>query len=280
MSFMEQSHRKAGSAALMLLSLFCSQVASAQAPTKTNQSQSDTEYLEGAVLWQQTSGERRALSYQAFALARMMLDRDLRMNHRNWRQRAIIVDLDETILDNSRNEARIVKEGVPFTPDSFTAWVNRAECDAVPGAVGFLRYANSRRVRIFYVSNRKQIEREGTARNLKKLGFPNVNDETLLLRPESGEMIKEPRRVAVSARYRIVLLMGDDLNDFAAVFENSKTIDSRNESVEQNKAQFGTRFIVLPNPMYGNWETAIYGFGSKLSEAEQAAIRKRTLKAY
>jgi len=277
---MEQSHRKAGSAALMLLSLFCSQVASAQAPTKTTQSQSDTEYLEGAVLWQQTSGERRALSYQAFALARMMLDRDLRMNHRNWRQRAIIVDLDETILDNSRNEARIVKEGVPFTPDSFTAWVNRAECDAVPGAVGFLRYANSRRVRIFYVSNRKQIEREGTARNLKKLGFPNVNDETLLLRPESGEMIKEPRRVAVSARYRIVLLMGDDLNDFAAVFENSKTIDSRNESVEQNKAQFGTRFIVLPNPMYGNWETAIYGFGSKLSEAEQAAIRKRTLKAY
>jgi len=280
MSFMEQSHRKAGSAALMLLSLFCSQVASAQAPTKTTQSQSDTEYLEGAVLWQQTSGERRALSYQAFALARMLLDRDLRMNHRNWRQRAIIVDLDETILDNSRNEARIVKEGVPFTPDSFTAWVNRAECDAVPGAVGFLRYANSRRVRIFYVSNRKQIEREGTARNLKKLGFPNVNDETLLLRPESGEMIKEPRRVAVSARYRIVLLMGDDLNDFAAVFENSKTIDSRNESVEQNKAQFGTRFIVLPNPMYGNWETAIYGFGSKLSEAEQAAIRKRTLKAY
>ena len=229
MSFMEQSHRKAGSAALMLLSLFCSQVASAQAPTKTTQSQSDTEYLEGAVLWQQTSGERRALSYQAFALARMLLDRDLRMNHRNWRQRAIIVDLDETILDNSRNEARIVKEGVPFTPDSFTAWVNRAECDAVPGAVGFLRYANSRRVRIFYVSNRKQIEREGTARNLKKLGFPNVNDETLLLRPESGEMIKEPRRVAVSARYRIVLLMGDDLNDFAAVFEAFRQITGQTE---------------------------------------------------
>jgi 5'-nucleotidase (lipoprotein e(P4) family) len=240
----------------------------------------DTEYLEGAVLWQQTSGERRALSYQTFALARMLLDRDLRMNRRNRMQTAVIVDLDETIIDNTRNEARIVKEGVPFTPDSFTAWVNRAECNAVPGAVEFLNYANSRGVRVFYVSNRKQIEREGTARNLKKLGFPNVNDETLLLRPESGEMSKEPRRVAIGARYHVVLLMGDDLNDFAAVFENSKTVDSRIESVERNKAQFGTHFIMLPNPMYGGWETAIYGSDSKLSEAEKAEKRKSQLKAY
>ena len=247
---------------------------------QSTQSQSDTEYLEGAVLWQQSSGERRALSYQAFALARMMLDRDLRINRRNRRQRAIIVDLDETIIDNTRNEARIVKEGVPFTPDSFTAWVNRAECDAIPGAVEFLRYANSRGVRVFYVSNRKQIEREGTARNLKKLGFPNVNDETLLLRPESGDLSKEPRRAALSARYHVVLLMGDDLNDFAAVFENSKTIESRVEAAERNKDQFGTRFIVLPDPMYGNWESAIYGYNFKLTEAEKAAKRRSVLKAY
>jgi len=242
--------------------------------------QSDTEYLEGAVLWQQTSGERRALSYQAFALARIMLDRDFRMTRRNRMRRAVIVDLDETVIDNTPNEARIVKEGRPFTPDSFTAWVNRAECDAVPGAVAFLNYANLRGVRVFYVSNRKQIEREGTARNLKKLGFPNVNDETLLLRPENGDTIKEPRRVAISARYQVVLLMGDDLNDFAAVFENSKSVESRAEAADRNKDQFGTRFIVLPNPMYGNWESAIYGYNLKLTEAEKAAKRRSALKAY
>jgi 5'-nucleotidase (lipoprotein e(P4) family) len=243
------------------------------------QQQADTEYLEGAVVWQQTSGERRALSHQTFALARMLLNRDLRMNRRNRKPRAIIVDLDETILDNSRNEARIVKQGTPFTPDSFTAWVNRAECDAVPGAVEFLRYANSRGVRVFYVTNRKQIEKEGTARNLRKLGFPNVNDETLLLRPENGDLSKEPRRQAVNARYHVVLLMGDDLNDFAAVFENSKTVDSRIESVERNKDQFGTRFIVLPNPMYGNWESAIYGYNLKLPDTEKEEKRRSALKA-
>jgi 5'-nucleotidase (lipoprotein e(P4) family) len=244
------------------------------------QPQFATGYLEGAVVWQQTSGERRALSYQAFALARIMLDRDLRMNRRNRMQRAIIVDLDETIIDNTRNEARIVKEGVPFAAESFTAWVNRAECDAVPGAVEFLRYASSRGVRVFYITNRKQIEREGTARNLQKLGFPKVNDETLLVRPESGDLSKEPRRQAVNARYHVVLLMGDDLNDFAEVFENSKTVDSRIESVERNKAQFGTRFIVLPNPMYGNWESAIYDYNLKLPDAEKAEKRKSALKDY
>jgi 5'-nucleotidase (lipoprotein e(P4) family) len=91
---------------------------------------------------------------------------------------------------------------------------------------------------------------------------------------------KESRRQTVGAKYRIVLLMGDDLNDFAAVFENCKTVESRIEAADRNKNQFGTRFIVLPNPMYGSWETAIYGYGSKLSEAEKAEKRKTALKGY
>jgi 5'-nucleotidase (lipoprotein e(P4) family) len=262
-------------AGFAILFLTWSQSAIAQ----SNQAQGDTEYLEGAVVWQQTSGERRALSYQTFALARMLLNRDLRMNRRNRMQRAIIVDLDETIIDNTRYEARLVKDRVPYTAESFTDWVNRAEGEAIPGAVEFLRYANSRGVRVFYITNRKQIEKEGTARNLQKLGFPNVNDETLLIRPEKGDS-KEPRRLAVSARYHVVLLMGDNLNDFAEVFENSKTVDSRIQSVELNKAQFGTRFIVLPNPMYGDWESAIYGYNLKLPDAEKTEKRKNALKAY
>jgi 5'-nucleotidase (lipoprotein e(P4) family) len=264
--------------ALALASIFfsCSSGVTAQ----STRPHSDTEYLEGAVLWQQTSGERRALSYQAFTLARMMLDRDLRMNRRNRMRRAIIVDLDETIIDNTPNQARMVKDGTPFTADSFTAWVNRAECAAIPGALEFLSYANSRGVRVFYITNRKQNEREGTARNLRNLGFPNVNEETLLVRPPDGNLSKEPRRLAVSAGYHVVLLMGDDLNDFAAVFENSKTIDTRRESVERNKDQFGTRFIVLPNPMYGNWESAIYEYNFKLTEAQKAEKRGSTLKPF
>lgn len=279
MSFIEQSHRKAGIPALMLLSLLCSLTANAQAPTTTNQSQADNTYIEGAVLWQQTSGERRALSYQTFALARMLLDRDLRMNRRIRKARAIIVDLDETILDNSRNEGMLVKNRINFNQKDWTDWVNRAEAEAVPGSVEFLRYAAARGVTVFYITNRRDNQKAGTAENLKKLGFPNVNDQTLMIQTDPNNLSKESRRQTVGAKYRVVLLMGDDLNDFAAAFENSKTVESRVETAERNKDQFGKRFIMLPNPMYGSWESAIYGDNLKLTEAEKAKKRKSTLKA-
>jgi len=263
---------------LALLTIVCSLTTLAhRAPA---QQPADKEYEVGAVLWQQSSGEYRALTYQAFALARMLLDQDLRTNRWGAVKRAVIVDIDETILDNSGHEAWLVKNHQNYEAQGWTEWCNRAAATAVPGAVEFLRYADSRGVRVFYITNRKQIEKEGTAKNLVKLGFPNVNDETLLVRPEKGDSSKEPRRQAVSARYHVVLLMGDNLNDFAEVFENSKTVDTRIESVERSKAQFGTRFIVLPNPMYGDWESAIYGYNLKLPDAEKAEKRKSALKAY
>jgi len=237
----------------------------------------DNGYKESAILWQQSSGEYRALCHQAFALGRIMLDRDLR-NHRIRQHRAIIVDVDETIVDSSHYQAWQLRERTNY-PEGLTAWIDRAEAPAVPGAVEFLRYAASRGVRVFYVTNRIPAEKEGTARNLKKLGFPQVDDQSLLTSPGPRSISKEPRRNAVSAKYHVVLLMGDDLNDLAKVFEDSKTVESRIALSDQFKNEFGKRFIVLPNAMYGNWEQAIYEY-NKLSEAEKAAKRKSALKAY
>jgi 5'-nucleotidase (lipoprotein e(P4) family) len=236
----------------------------------------DNEYQTAAVLWMQTSGERAALSYQAFTLARMMLDRDLRTRSRM--KRAVIVDIDETIMDNSRNQTWLIKNQQIYNDENWLAWVNRAEATAIPGAVEFLTYANSRGVRVFYITNRKAVEKEGTATNLRKLGFPNVSDETLLVRTDTKSSSKEPRRQSVNAKFRVVLLMGDNLNDFSDVFENAKTISGRMTVTEQNKAKFGSRFIVLPNPMYGDWENAIYDYNFKLSEEEKNAKRKAALK--
>ena len=262
--------------ALAFVFLTCSSGATAQ----SNQPQADNGYIEGAVLWQQSSGERRALSFQAFALARMMLDRDLSMNRRLRKPRAVIVDLDETILDNGLNEGMQVRNHVNFNQKDWTDWINRAEATAIPGSVEFLRYAASRGVQVFYITNRNDVQKQGTATNLKKLGFPNVNDQTLLVQTDPKDSSKEPRRQSVGAEYRVVLLMGDDLNDFARVFENVKTVESRIAAADRYREQFGKRFIMLPNPMYGNWESAIYGYNFKLSEEEKAATRKNQLKAY
>ena len=253
---------------------------SPSAIAQSAQPPAENTYIEGAVLWQRSSGERRALSYQAFALARMMLDRDLRVNRGNRRPRAVVVDLDETILDNIRFQEMLVKNHVNFDQNDWTEWVNRAEAIAVPGAVEFLRYAASRGVRVFYITNRNDIQKPGTATNLKKLGFPNVNDQTLLVQTDPKNSSKEPRRQNVGAKYRIVLLMGDDLNDFAKVFEDSKTVASRIAAADRFKDQFGKRFIVLPNAMYGNWESAIYGYNFKLTEAEKIEKRRSVLKGY
>ena len=124
------------------------------------------------------------------------------------------------------------------------------------------------------------VEKEATAANLKKLGFPDVSDETLLVRTDAASFSKEPRRRAVSARHRVVLLMGDNLNDFAEVFDGSRTVADRVAAVERNKERFGTRFIILPNVMYGDWESAVYGYDSKLTEAEKSARRKGQLRTY
>lgn len=270
-----RSHRRFRVLALMLLPLLCSLNAIAQ----TQPEPAQNTYIEGATLWQQTSGERRALSYQAFTLARVMLDRDL-MNRRNRKPRAVIVDLDETILDNSRYEGMLLQNRVNYNQKDWTDWCNRAEASAVPGAVEFLHYAASRGVTVFYITNRNDSQKQGTVTNLKKLGFPNVNDQTLLVQTDLKNSTKEPRRQRVGSKFHVVLLMGDDLNDFSDVFENSKTIESRASAADRYKSEFGNRFIVLPNAMYGNWESAIYGYNFKLTEAEKAAKRKSVLKSY
>jgi 5'-nucleotidase (lipoprotein e(P4) family) len=270
------SYRKSRVVLAFLLLALSSLNAVAQAPAEP----ALNIYIEGAVLWQQTSGERRALSYQAFALARLMLDRDLRMNRRDRKPRAVIVDLDETILDNSRYEGMLLQHRVNYDQKTWTEWCNHAEATAVPGSVEFLRYASSRGVKVFYITNRNDGQKQGTATNLKKLGFPNVNDQTLLVQTDLKNSTKEPRRQSVSAKFRIVLLMGDDLNDFSDVFENSRTVESRMAAADRYQEEFGKRFIMLPNPMYGNWENAIYGYNFKLTEAEKAEKRRSLLKGY
>jgi 5'-nucleotidase (lipoprotein e(P4) family) len=263
----------------------------AQAPSSSagKQTGADNEYQTGAILWTQSSAEYRALAYQTFALARLRLDDDLRSRanatQRSSRQTrrllsraaAVIVDVDETVLDNSRYQAELVLRGLPYEAASWRAWCERAEAGAVPGAVDFLNYAASRGVRVFYITNRRVPEKTGTIRNLQKLGFPNVTEDSVMVREEGSTPSKESRRKKVAERYRIALLIGDNLNDFNDDFAGKLTAE-RAAQVERERAEFGSRFIVVPNPMYGDWENAIYENKTRLTDAEKRAYRRAALK--
>ena len=149
---------------------------------------------------------------------------------------------------------------------------------AVPGALEFLKYAESKGVQIFYISNRYITQDEETRANLRKLGFPFIDKQHILLREKTSG--KEERRKIVLKENEVIMLLGDNLSDFADVFDKKLT-NERNKLVEDLKNKFGTEFIVLPNPMYGDWETkGLYEGNYNWSAAQKDSIRKSKLISY
>lgn len=230
------------------------------------------EQLVMGTLWYQRSAEMRALSYQAFNMARMVFDRDLEKGPSS-KTRAVVVDIDETVLDNSPYEAGLVDMDFGY-PKGWDEWIYKAQAKGLPGAVEFLRYVREKGGDVYYISNRKAKFHDATLKNLKQLGFPQADDEHLLLRTKTSD--KAPRRNMVTKDHNIVLLMGDNLNDFDNIFRN-KGLDVRMAAVDLMKEHFGTRFIVLPNPMYGDWEGAVYDYNWGLKDAEKSETRKKAL---
>jgi 5'-nucleotidase (lipoprotein e(P4) family) len=228
-----------------------------------------------AVLWFQTAAEAQALYYQAFNLAEMKLDEALQ-SQKGGEKLAVIVDIDETVLDNSPYYAEIIDTNEEY-PVGWAEWTNLAQAEPLPGAKDFLDYAESRGVEVFYVSNRFESQKEVTIENLISAGFPYADDEHIYLR--EMESSKESRRQAIAENYQIVLLLGDNVNDFTDVFEE-KSVSDRATEVESLKDEFGDRFIVLPNPMYGSWESAVYEYQGALSYEEEDSLRKDMLEGY
>lgn len=231
-----------------------------------------------SVLWQQQSAEYKALCYQAFNVAKMQLNQTLQQITMDNRPMAIITDIDETVLDNSPYNAMMIREDKAYTKQDWINWGLLKNAKAVPGALEFFNYASSKGIEIFYISNRYAIQNKETQENLKTLGFPNVDDQhTLLKTTTSG---KEERRNSVAKSHKIVMLLGDNLSDFDDVFDNQPTA-KRNQLAEELNHKFGTEFIVLPNPMYGDWETkGIYEGRYDWSPTQQDSIRKSKLIAY
>jgi 5'-nucleotidase (lipoprotein e(P4) family) len=237
--------------------------------------------LVNATLYVQSSAEYRANAVQTYAAARRALDEALadpsragaieEMNEDPAQPPAVIVDVDETVLDNTGFEARVIRKGMTYDEATWKQWTSESAATAIPGALEFLTYAKSRGVTVFYITNRDEDERPGTTENLRKLGFPLEDGvQTLLLR-ENKVSDKSGRRKQVADKYRVLLLAGDDLNDFAANVRRASWED-RNALLLKMKDWWGTRWFMLPNPMYGSWEHAAIGAGPTPCEELQRKV--------
>ncbi|HEY0143003.1 MAG TPA: HAD family acid phosphatase [Thermoanaerobaculia bacterium] len=245
-------------------------VATQQPPAATQQQQCGDSILSGT-LWLQSSAEYRAVAWGTYAAARRALDRALA--DPAWSAAAeqsgsfaslppaVILDLDETSIDNGVFEARAIKAGKTYDDKLWDQWVAESAAIAVPGAPEFLAYAKSKGVTPFYITNRdNDPEGPGTLRNLQKLGFPlSDREDTLLMRGDKPEWTsdKSGRRAYVAQRYRVLVVLGDDLNDFANARE--ATVADRDAIMERTRNWWGERWFMLPNPLYGSWERALLG---------------------
>lgn len=263
------------SAALLFTS-----VASSAFVAQTPAPAADLDYQTAAVLYMQKAAEYRALAYQAFNIARLRLDQDLEKKSlkrlpkaERKRPRAIVVDIDETVLDNSPSQASAIRNGRAFNTKDWYAWGEMRKAKAIPGAVDFLNYAVSKGVKVFYVSNRDEVQKAATIDNLVKVGFRDVVADNVMLR--ATESSKDARRAAVAAKYRIVMLVGDNLDDFSGMFER-KSVADRFAATDAARDDWGRKFIVLPNAMYGTWENAIYEY-QRLTEVQKAEKRAAAL---
>lgn len=236
--------------------------------------------LLNAELWMQTAIEYRANCLTVYALAKVRLDEALADT--NWTgydqtgsyqnlPAAVIIDLDETAIDNSAYEAGLVVNDTRFNPKTWDDWTKAEQAKAVPGAVEFANYAATKGVKVFYVSNRNADQKEATRHNLEALGFPmGGNVDTLLMqkdRPEWSTGAKGSRFAYIAKDYRVLLMFGDQIGDFSDKYNTN--LAERDKLFEELKAHFGHDWMMLANPAYGSFESAPYGHDFKLSDDEK-----------
>jgi acid phosphatase len=242
-----------------------------------------------AVLWMQHSVEYQASTMAAFALAKRRVIQamgdpwwtavpDVQKGNYSTLPPAIIVDVDETMLDNSKYQAWNISSGKPFSNETWKAFVEAKVSTAIPGAVAFVRYANARGIKIFYVTNRTADMEPATRDNMQALKFPmGGNVDTFLLAKEQSDWTsaKGTRRAFVAKNYRVLLLMGDNFGDFVDAYKGSEA--DRQKVYDDSAAHWTKDWIMLPNPSYGSFEAVPYGFNYGASPDEMRDAKKKAL---
>jgi acid phosphatase len=243
-----------------------------------------------AVAWTQNSAEFQALCATVYAGARRHLDAALADT--SWTALleqggaefstlppALVIDLDETVLDNSAHAARLIVDHDEFVEDgNWRTWVEEAAAPEYPGAIEFLRSAARKGIRVFYVTNRRANVETATIANLKRLGAPLPSGEeadVVLSRGDLGDdsSDKGARRTWIGRSYRVLMLIGDDLGDFlsavkptlgpgkaapTAIRTEARTLlETRASRVRDFASHWGTRWFMLPNPAYGSWQSLV-----------------------
>lgn len=215
--------------------------------------------LIAAVAWKQTAAEYRALYYQGFNIAQMHVESALKQRQPGDRPLAVITDLDDTLVLPLAYWGYLVNGGQDFFDDaSWDRWIPKNQFVASPGAIEFLRFCRENAVEVFYVTSRDQGARsfDYAVQHLRQFGFPNADSAHLTVLRETSN--KQPRQEEIARTHEVVVYLGDNLNDFRRAYY-SKDVAERIRLMEADRALYGRKFVLFPNPTDGHWLRAIFG---------------------
>ncbi len=245
-----------------------------------------------AVAWVQTSAEYAVIARQVYQMASMHLQKALddpqwtalpdqasQLDHDSSLMPAVILDLDETVLDNSGFQAECVLGDRNFTPKAWRTWVLQEKARLVPGAKSFLELCRAADVAVLFVTNRKSDVESSTKSNLQKLGvIPAGDDDSIFSKGEQAGWgsDKTSRRDHLAKKYRILMMVGDDLNDF--VFAGRNVNDQQRRDASQKYQDYwGTKWFLLPNPCYGGWERSLYEYDNDIQRDGRLKAKRQSL---
>ncbi len=227
-----------------------------------------------ATAWAQTAIEHDLIYLQTYRDARFRLLAALRDRHWDALPKddrltplghlkpAVILDIDETVLDNSPYQARVIRSGGEFNEADWAAWCREQRARALPGVVDFTQFAASHGIAVIYVSNRAKDLDQATLANLRQVGVPVSGPEaflglgTFVAGCEQIGTEKGCRRQLIGQRYRVLMQFGDQIGDFVTVLANNAA--GREKAMSGYMPWIGTRWFVLPNATYGSWEPALF----------------------
>ena len=249
-------------------------VAAQEALKQKQQYQAETETM--GLLWMRTSAEYRALAYQGYNVAMNAVKMAVTDPSHQRKPLAIVLDADETVVDNTKLMGEsIVNGNGRFDAPWWRQAVHQGKSQAMPGAVEFLNEVHKQGVEIFYVSNRyAPVNYDATVQNFKALGFPSVDKDHVLLFEKDSD--KQPRFDMIAKKYYVVVYMGDNAGDFP-IGTKGKTLAERNAIIDAHKEDFGTTFVVFPNPAYGSWVSTLAKGYQNLSPEEQKQVNNQYL---
>lgn len=249
-------------------------VAAQEALKQKQQYQAETETM--GLLWMRTSAEYRALAYQGYNVAMNAVKMAVTDPSHQRKPLAIVLDADETVVDNTKLMGEsIVNGNGRFDAPWWRQAVHQGKSQAMPGAVEFLNEVHKQGVEIFYVSNRyAPVNLDVTIQNFKELGFPSVDKDHVLLFEKDSD--KQPRFDMIAKKYYVIVYMGDNAGDFP-IGTKGKTLAERNSIIDAHKEDFGTTFVVFPNPAYGSWVSALAKGYQNFSPEEQKQVNNQYL---